>query len=77
MANRIPENRARNHYAAFSRTAAYAERSSDYQNAAYLWSKAANYSRSVITRFWAERRSEFCHNAAERGWGQPDESAAI
>ncbi|AYA40571.1 ANR family transcriptional regulator [Xenorhabdus nematophila] len=77
MAGRIHENSARNHYAAYSLDAARAERHADYQHAASLWGKAADVARSALARCWAERRSEFCQNAAAKGWGKPDESAAV
>ncbi|CDH05014.1 conserved hypothetical protein [Xenorhabdus bovienii str. oregonense] len=69
MAGRIHENSARNHYAAYSLGAARAERNADYQHAASLWDKAANAARSILARFWAERRSEFCQSAADKDWG--------
>ncbi|PHM47114.1 ANR family transcriptional regulator [Xenorhabdus miraniensis] len=77
MTGHIHKNRARNHYAAYSSVAAHAERHTDYLNAATLWDKAASTARSAPARFWAERRSEFCYNAAEKGWGKTNESAAV
>ncbi|PHM49373.1 ANR family transcriptional regulator [Xenorhabdus miraniensis] len=77
MAGRIHENSAQNNYAAYSLGAARAERDAHYLNAASLWDKAASTARSAPARFWAERRSEFCYNAAEKGWGKINESAAV
>ncbi|CDL80214.1 ANR family transcriptional regulator [Xenorhabdus cabanillasii] len=66
-----------NHYAAYTSVAADAERQTDYLNAASLWKSAAHYARSTLGRDWAERRSAFCHHAAQNGWGKSDECAAI
>ncbi|MEQ1967391.1 ANR family transcriptional regulator [Xenorhabdus nematophila] len=67
----------RNHYATYASVAAHAERNTDYLNAATLWDNAAHHARSAMARNWAERRREFCQNAAAKEWGKSDERAAI
>lgn len=75
--NRINENVAKNSYAAYSLGAVRAERCADYPTAAKLWKKAVDVARDAHRRDWAEHRSEFCINAAAKGWGKVDESPAV
>ncbi|ASG44439.1 ANR family transcriptional regulator [Salmonella enterica] len=74
MAGKIKENSARNNYGCYATGAIRAERNGEYSRAAELWGKALMFARGTSGRFWASRRLEFCANAANRGWGVPDES---
>lgn len=77
MASKINEGRARNNYGLYAVGASRAERNGDYQKAADLWCKALVFSRGKLNRHWAEIRMQFCANANHRGWGVPDERAAV
>jgi hypothetical protein len=70
-------NHTRRQYAAFSADAVSAERKADYLTAASLWHKAGLVARCALNRSWTEQRGEFCRKAADKGWGKPDESAAV
>ncbi|EBP3538335.1 ANR family transcriptional regulator [Salmonella enterica] len=74
MAGKIKESSARNNYGCYATGAIRAERNGEYSRAAELWAKALMFARDAPGRFWASRRLEFCANAANRGWGVPDES---
>lgn len=74
MAGKIKENSARNNYGCYATGAIRAERNGEYSRTAELWGKALMFARDASGRFWASRRLEFCANAANRGWGVPDES---
>ena len=74
MAGKIKESSARNNYGCYATGAIRAERNGEYSRADELWAKALMFARDASGRFWASRRLEFCANAANRGWGVPDES---
>ena len=74
MAGKIKESSASNNYGCYATGAIRAERNGEYSRAAELWAKALMFARDASGRFWASRRLEFCANAANRGWGVPDES---
>lgn len=75
--SKINVNTARNNYGCYATGAIRAERNAEYKKAAELWARALVFSRSAGAQYWATCRLEFCTNAVYRGWGLPDECAAV